>query len=87
MENSLQTPKERLGEFWGIKTKMQCCCKRRKTNFRLYSELENRRHGGNYFYELGTGGASERIWCLILDIICIFTHPLKMKLKRGKDDS
>lgn len=26
-----------------------------------YSELENRKHGGNYFYKLGTGGASGRI--------------------------
>lgn len=63
---------------------MKCCCKIRKTNSRLYSELENRSHSGNYFDKLGTGKASGRILCLILDFICIFTDPLKINLKRGK---
>lgn len=84
MENNFQISNKRLREFCGIKTRMQCCCKIRKTNSRLYSELENRRHGGNYFDKLGTGEASGRILCLILDVIWIFTDPLKMKLKRGK---
>lgn len=56
----------------------------RKANSRLYSELEDRRHGGNYFDKLGTGETSGRILCLILDFICILTDPLKMNLKRGK---
>lgn len=55
-----------------------------KTNSRLYLELENRRHGGNNFDKPDTGEASGRILCLILDVICIFTDPLKMNLKKGK---
>jgi len=49
MENNFQIAKKRLGEIRGIKKKLQCCCKTRKTNSRLYLELENRKHGGNYF--------------------------------------
>lgn len=84
MGNNFQISNKRLGEFCGIKTRMQCCCKIRKTNSKLYSEQENRRHGSNYFDKPGTGEASGRILCLIFDVICIFTDPLKMNLKRGK---
>lgn len=45
MVNDFQILKKRLGEFWVIKIQMQCCCKRRKTNSRLFSQLENRSHG------------------------------------------
>lgn len=84
MENNIQISNKRLGEFCGIRTRMQCCCKIRKTNSRLYLELENRRHGGNSFDKPDTGEASGRILCLILDVICIFTDLLKMNLKKGK---
>lgn len=84
MENNFQISNKRLGEFCGIKRRLQCSCKIRKTISRLYSELKTRRHGGNYFDKLGTGKASGRILCLSLYFICIFTDPLKMNLKRGK---
>lgn len=68
---------------------MKCCCKIGKTNSTLYSELKNRRHGGNYFDKLGTG-KNGSLWKNIVSNFGFFMHiyrPTKNESEKGQNDS
>lgn len=80
-------PKESLGSFGELK---QQCNVPEEDERLILGCIHNWKTEGIetiVFINLALVEPLKRIWCLILCVICIFTHPLKINLKRGKDDS